>query len=159
MVLLIIIFCTAPLCSKHFVLGLFVRSLSTQLFFLVVLLLLLLSMIAFSYVGLLSSECDFFTLPEPSSNQLFSWGVVFWAVCRARIPSLVSFFSSGLFFGIPIFRVFVLSSLQGHFRILFFWGGGGEGGVGGGVGVFLFLSLFSDSVDFSYSEGWLFLFL
>ena len=52
-VLLFIVFCT-PFCSKHFVLGLFVRSLSTQLFFLVVLLLLLLSMIAFSYVGLLS---------------------------------------------------------------------------------------------------------
>ena len=31
--------------------------------------------------------------------------------------------------------------------------------MGGGVGVFLFLSLFSDSVDFSYSEGSLFLFL
>ena len=39
--------------SKHFFLGLFVRSLSTQLFFLVVLFLLLLRMTAFSYVGLL----------------------------------------------------------------------------------------------------------
>ena len=39
---------------KTFFLGLFVRSLSTQLFCLVVLLLLLLSMVAFSYVGLLS---------------------------------------------------------------------------------------------------------
>ena len=48
-VLFFIAFCTAPFCSKHFVLGLFVMSLSTELFFLVVLLLLLLSMIAFSY--------------------------------------------------------------------------------------------------------------
>ncbi len=44
---------TAPFSSKHFFLGLFVRSLSTQLFFLVVILLLLLSMTAFSDVGLL----------------------------------------------------------------------------------------------------------
>ncbi len=43
-------------------------SLSTQLFFFVVLLLLLPSMTAFSYVGLfLSSECDFFTF--------FAWDI------------------------------------------------------------------------------------
>jgi len=53
-VLLFIAFYTSPFSSKHFLLGLFVRSLSTQLFFLVFLLLLLLSMIAFSYVGFLS---------------------------------------------------------------------------------------------------------
>ena len=53
-VLFFIAFYTAPFSSEHFFLGLFVRSLSTQLFFLVVLLLLLLSMTAFSYVGLLS---------------------------------------------------------------------------------------------------------
>ena len=47
-------FYTTPFSSKHFFLGLFVRSWSTQLFLLVVLLLLLLSMNAFSYVGLLS---------------------------------------------------------------------------------------------------------
>ena len=43
-----------PFPSKHFFLWLFVGSLSTQLFFLVVFLPLLLSMTAFSYVGLLS---------------------------------------------------------------------------------------------------------
>ena len=53
-VLFFIAFYTAPFSSKHFFLGLFVGSLSTQLFFLVVLLLLLLSMTAFSYVALLS---------------------------------------------------------------------------------------------------------
>ena len=53
-VLFFIAFYTGPFSSKHFFLGLFVRSLSHQLFFLVVLLLLLLSMTAFSYVGLLS---------------------------------------------------------------------------------------------------------
>jgi len=53
-VLFFLAFYTAPFSSKHFCLGLFVRSLSTQLFFLVLLLLLLLSMSAFSYVGLLS---------------------------------------------------------------------------------------------------------
>ena len=53
-VLFFLAFYTAPFSSKHFLWGLFVRSLSTQLFFLVVLLLLLLSMTAFSYVELLS---------------------------------------------------------------------------------------------------------
>ena len=53
-VLFFVAFYIAPFPSKHFFLGLFVRSLSTQLFFLVVLLLLLLSMTAFAYVGLLS---------------------------------------------------------------------------------------------------------
>ena len=50
-VLFFLVFYTAPFSSKHFFLGLFVRSLSPQLFFLVVLFLLLLSMTAFSYVG------------------------------------------------------------------------------------------------------------
>ena len=89
------------------------------------------------------------SLPEPSSTQLFSWGVVFWAVCRARIHSLVGFFSSGLLFGLPMFRVSVLSNLQGRFNIISSWA------VGVGV---LFPFLFSDSVDFSYSEGSFFLF-
>ena len=53
-VLFFIAFYTGPFSSKHFFLGLFVKSLSHQLFFLVALLLLLLSMTAFSYVGLLS---------------------------------------------------------------------------------------------------------
>ena len=53
-VLFFIAFYTAPFSGKHFFLGLFLWSLSTQLFFLVVLLLLLLSMTAFSYVGVLS---------------------------------------------------------------------------------------------------------
>ena len=53
-VLFFLAFYTAPFSSKHFFLGLFLRSLSTQLFFLVVLLLLLLSMTAFSDAGLLS---------------------------------------------------------------------------------------------------------
>ena len=87
------------------------------------------------------------SLPEPSSTQLFSWGVVFWAVCRVRIRSLVSFFSSGLFFGLPMFRVSVLSNLQERFHIISSFGG-----------LFLFLSHFSDCVDFSYSEGSFFLF-
>ena len=47
---------TAPFSSKHFFLVLFLRSLSTQLFFIVVLFHLLLSMTAFSNVGLLFSS-------------------------------------------------------------------------------------------------------
>ena len=53
-VLFFIAFYTAPFSSKHFFLGLFVRSFSTPLFFIVGLLLLLLSTTAFSYVRLLS---------------------------------------------------------------------------------------------------------
>ena len=53
-VLFFISFYTAPFSWKHFFSGFFVRCFSTQLFFLVVLLLLLLNMTAFSYVGLLS---------------------------------------------------------------------------------------------------------
>ena len=69
-VLFFIAFYTDPFSSKHFFLGLFVRSFSTQLFFLVVLLFLLLSMSAFSYVGLLS---------------LF-WVQLFHAVCLSHLP-------------------------------------------------------------------------
>ena len=53
-VLFFLAFYTAPFSSKHFFLGLFVRSLSPQLFVLVVLLRLLLSITAFSYVRLVS---------------------------------------------------------------------------------------------------------
>ena len=53
-VLFFLPFYTAPFFSKPFFLGLFVRSLSTQLFLLVVSNILLLSMSAFCYVGLLS---------------------------------------------------------------------------------------------------------
>ena len=64
-VLFFIAFYTAPFSSKYFFLGLSVRSLSTQLFFLVVLLLLLLSVTAFSYVGILSLFFfSFFFLPR-----------------------------------------------------------------------------------------------
>ena len=128
---------------RGFLLGLCLLSL-------VVLPILLLSMIAFSYLcrvpfSLMSATFSR-SLPEPSWTQLFSCGVVFWAVCRARIRSVVSFFSSGLLFGllsfVPIFWVSVLSNLQGRFHILSsFWG------------LFLGFAPFSHSVDFSYSEG------
>ena len=111
-----------------------------------VLLLLLFSMTAFSYVGLLSLlwvRLFHAVFPEPSSTQLFSWVVVFWAVCRARLRSFVSFFSSGLLFGLPIFSVSVLSSLQSRFhRFSSFF-----------LAWFLCFSLFTGSVDFSCSEG------
>ena len=48
-VLFFLAFRTALFSSKHFFLGLFVRSLSSQLLFLVVLLFLVLSVTAFSY--------------------------------------------------------------------------------------------------------------
>ena len=55
---LVVLFClafsTAPFSSKNFFLGLIVRSSSTQIFFWVVFLLLLLSVTAVAYVGLIS---------------------------------------------------------------------------------------------------------
>ena len=118
-VLFFLPFYTAPFFSKPFFLGLFVRSLSTQLFLLVVSNILLLSMSAFCYVGLLSLFWVwlFHAVFLSSSTQLFSWGVVFWAVCRVRIRSVVSFFSSGLLFGPPVFRGLVLSNLQGCYAV------------------------------------------
>ena len=112
-------FLVAPFFSKPFFLGRFVRFLSTQLFHLLVSNILLLSMSAFCYVGLLSLFWVwlFHAVFLSSSTQLFSWGVVFWAVCRVRIRSVVSFFSSGLLFGPPVFRGFVLSNLQGRYDV------------------------------------------
>ena len=127
MVLLFIAFYTAPFSSKHFFLGLFLRSLSTQLFFSVVLLLLLLSMAAFPYVGLISLFWvrlfhGIYLSHLPPSSFLEGL-IVFWAVYRARIRLLVGFFSSGLFFGLPIFSVSVFNNLQGRLHIISSFGG------------------------------------
>ena len=117
-VLFFIAFCTAPFYSKHFFLGPFVRSLSTQLFFLVVLLLLLLSMTAFSCVGLsslwlfhalyLSHLPPSSILERLSSEQFAELGSVHLLAFSARARSLA----------FPIFSVSVLSNLQGRFHIL-----------------------------------------
>ena len=96
--------------------------------------------------------------------------VFLFCLGRYRIRTLVSFFSSGLFFGLPVFRGSVLRNLQGCFDILssFFR-----------VysvpflatcravlidlvlfsGLFKGLSLFSDSVDFSFCKCSFFLIL
>ena len=139
MVLFFIAFYTTPFSSKHFLLGRFVRSLSTQLFVLVVLLRLLLSMTAFSYVRLLS---------------LF-WVWLFHAVFLSHLPPTYSLegLSSELFaefgsvhlldFSTRACSLAFLSPFVTIFRAVFIYlvllGG-----------LFLGLSLFSDSVDFSY---------
>ena len=51
-----------------------------------------------------------------------------------------------MFFGLPVFSVSVPGNFQGRFHIIVVFL------------LFLGLSLFSDSVDFSYSKGSLFLF-
>ena len=138
-------FYTTPFSSKHFFLGLFVRSWSTQLFLFVVLLLLLLSMNAFSYVGLLSlfwvwlfHALYLSHLPPSSfleglsSEQFAELGSVHLLAFSAPASSLAFLFSLS-----P-------NNLQGRFHILsfcccccfvvFWWGGGGGGGrrgVGG----------------------------
>ena len=130
MVLFFIAFYTAPFSSKHSLLGLFLRSLSTQLFFLVVLFLLLLSMTAFSYVWFLSLfwvplfHALYLSHLPPSS---FLEGLSSEQFAELGSVYLLAF-SSGLFFGLPMFRVSVLSSLQGRFHILSSWGGVGWGG-------------------------------
>ena len=90
---------------------------------------------------------------------------VLFCLGRYRIRTLVSFFSSGSFFGLPVFRGSVLRNLQGCFDILssffrvyfvpflaicrailisfFFFCFSG---------LFKGLSLLSDSVDFSFSK-------
>ena len=124
--LFFIAFYTAPFSSKHFLLGLFVRSFSTQLFFLVVLILLLLNMIAFSYVAPFSPECDCFTLSlylshlPPSS---FLAGLFSEQFVELGSIHLLAFSAQGLFFGLSIFRVSVLSNLQGRFHIISSFGG------------------------------------
>ena len=150
MVLFFIAFYTAPFSSKHFLLGLFLRSLSTQLFFIVVLILLLLSMIAFSYVGLLSLLWvrHFYSLylshlpPSSfleglSSEQFAQLGSVHLLAFSPRACSLPCLTSRSPFLSIcrAVFIELVLS-----------------------MALLLFLSHFSDCVDFSYSEGSFFLF-
>ena len=141
MVLFLTALYTSPFSSKHFLLGLFVRSLPTQLVFLVVLILLLLSMTAFSYVGLLSllwvrlfHALYLIHLPPSSfleglsSEQFAELGSVHLLAFSARACSLACLSSVSPFLGICR-AVFVYLVLFG--------------------GLFLFLSLFSDSVDFS----------
>ena len=136
---------TLTFSSKHFFLGLFVRSLSTQLLFLVVLLPLLLSMTAFSYVGLLSLflvrlfHALYLSHLPPSS---FLEGLSSEQFAELESVRLLAFFSSRLFFGLSIISVSVLNNLQGRFHILSSF-----------CGLFIGLSLFSVSVDFSCSEG------
>ena len=116
---------------------------------------LLLSMIAFSYVGILSlfwvplfHALYLNHLPPSSfleglsSEQFAELASVHLLAFSARACSL-AFLSSGSPFLAIYKAVFV-------YLVLFFLGGGG--------GLFLFLYLFSDSVDFSYSEGSFFLF-
>ena len=151
---LVVVFClafyTAPFSSKNFFLGLFVRSLSTQLFILEVVLLLLLSVTALTYVGLLSLFWvrPFHTLylihlpPRSfleglSSEQFAELGPVHFLAVSARACSLAFLPSASPFWTICR-AVFIYLVLFG--------------------GLCLGLSVFADSVDFSYSEGLFFLF-
>ena len=110
-VLFFIAFYTAPFSSKKNLkfFCLFVRS-STQLFFLVVLLLLLLRKTAFSFF---SCTCDFFTLfflSHLPPSSFLEW-LSYEQFAELGSVQLLAFFSSGLFFGLPVFRGSVLSSL------------------------------------------------
>ena len=123
MVLFFIAFCTAPFSSKHFRLELFVRSLFTQLFYLVVLFLLLLSMTAFSHVKapfslLCVTFCLFLFFCWAVFHPALSLLVLFSPICWAWIHSPFSFFSQGLFFGLLVFSNSVLGNFQGCFDIL-----------------------------------------
>ena len=76
----------------------------------------------------------------------FLFDVILFCLGRYKIHSLVRFFSLGLFFGIPVFRDSFLAICRTVLIYLvlvsgLFWG----------------LSLFSDSVDFSFSKGSFFL--
>ena len=130
-------FYTAPFSSKHFFIGHFIRSLSTQLCFLVVLLLLLLSMTAFSYVGLSSLfwvplfHAFYLSHLPPSS---FLEGLSFQQFAdlvsdpllafAARACSLAFLSSVYLFLAIFCRAPLIYLVLLGR------WGGGGGGGGG-----------------------------
>ena len=119
-VLFFIAFYTAPFSSEHFFWGLFVRSLSTQLFCLVVLLLLPLSMTSFSYVGLLFLFWvrlfhALYLSHLPSSS--FLEGLFSGQFAQLGSVHLLAFSSSGVFFGLPVFRVYLLSNVQVRFHI------------------------------------------
>ena len=149
MVLFFIAFYAAPFSSKHFILGLFLRSLSTQLFFIVGLIFLLPSMVAFSYVGLLSLfwvrhfHALYLSHLPPSS---FLEGLSSEQFAELGSVHLLAF-SARLVLCLPNLKVSVLINLQGRFHI-----------ISSFVLFFLFLSHFSDCVDFSYSKGSFFLF-
>ena len=119
-------------------------SLSTQLFFLVVLLLLLLSMSAFSYVGLLSLfwvrlfHAVFLSHLPPSSfleglssEQFAELGSVHLLAFSARAFSLAFLSVGGSFLSISMAILIYLVLFSGLFSGLY---------------------IFSDSVDFSYSK-------
>ena len=145
MVLFFIAFSTTPFSSELFFLGLFVSSLSTQLIFLVSLLLLLLSTTAFSYVRLLPLfwvrpfHALYLSHPPPSSfleglssEQFAELGSVHLLSFSARACSLA--FLSSVSPILAICRAVLI------YFVLF-------------SGLFLELSVFSDSVDFNYYEG------
>ena len=96
LVLCFLAFCRAPFSSKHLFSGLFVRSLSTQLYFLVVSHILLLSMTACCHVGLLS---------------LF-WVWLFHAVFLGHLPpsSFLEGLSSGEFAELESVHLLAFSS-------------------------------------------------
>ena len=124
-VLFFLPFYTAPFFLKPFFLALFVRFLSTQLFLLVVSNILLLSMSVFCYVGLLSLFWVWlfhtvFLSHLPPSSFLEGLSSEQFVEFESVHLLVVGFFSSGLLFGPPIFRGFVLSNLQGCFEILSF---------------------------------------
>ena len=142
-------FYIAPFSFKTLFLGLFVGSLSTQLFFLVVLLLLLLSMTAFSYVGLLSlfwvrlfhalylSHLPPGSFLEGLSSKQFAEHWSFHLLAFSARACSLAFLSSVSPFLTFCRAVFI-------YLVLF-------------LSLFLGLSLFSDSVEFSYAEGSFFL--
>ena len=108
-------FYTAPFSSRHYFFGLFLRSLSTKLFFWVVLLPFVLSMTAFSYVRLLSLFwVRLFQAPFLSHLLPSSYLYRFCSQQFAELGSIhinFSFFSYGLFFVLPMFIDSVLRSL------------------------------------------------
>ena len=142
MVLFFLAFFTAQFSSKHFILGIFVRSLSTQLFFLLVLLFLLLSMTAFSYVGLLSLiwVWPFHALyPSYLPPSSFSERLSPEQFAELRSVHLLAF-------SVWACSLAFLSSVS-PFLIIF-----------RAVFIYLVFSLISDTVYFSYSEGSFFIF-
>ena len=107
--LLVLLFWAVPgnvFCSNYFFLGLLLRSLSTQLFVLVALLCLVLSMTAFCYEHFLYGLC--WSLLPPGSLSLES--LFFVCLLFFNHFALECYFCS-LFFSVPFFFFFLHSIL------------------------------------------------
>ena len=149
MVLFFIAFYAALFSSKHFHLELFVRSLFTQLFYLVVLFLLLLSMTAFSHVKApFSLVCvTFFLFLFLLGRQLFPYWFYSHQFAELRSIHRLAFLARACSLAFLCLAILFLAISRAVLINLVLFSG-----------LFQGFSVISDFVDFSFSKGLFLLF-